>query len=73
MFRHEFAKELVKGSKLKRSAIAEECRITTETLTHYLNGRLNPSRAVATLLALTLNVPESELWTERSDGEQKAS
>lgn len=61
MFNNERAKKLVKSSQLKRSAIAKDCRVNVETLTKYLNGAINPSKAVIALLAQALKVPESTL------------
>jgi transcriptional regulator with XRE-family HTH domain len=62
VFKYGFARELVKNSRFKRSAIAEACRIKTNTLTVYLSGLANPSKSVVALLAQTLNVPEDILW-----------
>lgn len=61
-FNSERALALVSQSRFKRSAIAEDCCITEESLSHYLNGHGRPSKAVVKLLAQTLDVPESELW-----------
>jgi transcriptional regulator with XRE-family HTH domain len=64
MFKAAFAKKAVNESPLKRSAIAEEMGITTETLTLYLNGHLVPPKIRVRILAKTLNVPDVELWND---------
>ena len=73
MLNFERAKELVKGSVLKRSAIAEAMDVETATLTLYLNGHIPCPKLRAEKLAQVLNVPELELWTEEPDLKQKAS
>ncbi len=62
MFKFKVAKRLIESSDLKRAAIADKCRIHTQTLTNYINGKGQPSPAVVTLLAQALKIPESELW-----------
>lgn len=73
MLNFEFAKILVKGSRLKRSAIAEAMDVSTATLTLYLNGHMPCPRLRAEKLAQVLNVPESDLWTEETLDTKKAS
>lgn len=71
-FNREKAKQLVLGSKLKRSAIAEECGVETTTITRYLNGHADPSLAVVKHMARVLNVPVTEIYAE-PDPKQEAS
>jgi len=67
-FDHEKAKMLAEEAPLKRSYLASQCGIQTSTLTRYLNGHSEPSKAVVMLMAQDLRVPEADLW----DDEDKA-
>lgn len=68
------AKELVEGSRLKRSAIADECGVDVKTLTNHLNGHTVPSRSVVKLMAQILEVPESELvFADEIDTSKKSA
>ena len=63
-FDHGKAKLLVEAAPLKRSYLASQCGIQTSTLTRYLNGHSDPSKAVVILMAQFLKVPEETLWAQ---------
>jgi transcriptional regulator with XRE-family HTH domain len=61
MWNQSRAKELIEEKGRTRKWVAEQCRITVESLSQILNGR-TPSRPVVALMAQALDVDESELW-----------
>ena len=57
-------KKLVAESKFKPEYIAESAGIQRASLRQLLNGNYNPSRSVIKLLAMVLDVPETELYKQ---------
>jgi transcriptional regulator with XRE-family HTH domain len=69
-FNREQLEQVKKAQGRETKWLAEQCGIKRDTLSSYLAGRKNPSRAVVKLMALALSVPESVFWV---DAEHKKS
>lgn len=57
----EVIKKIVEDSGLKKRVIAERIGVRQETLSRFLNGKLNLGRPAMILLAQVLGVSESDL------------
>lgn len=60
-FRRDNAIKLIEQKGYRLDWLAERLGVQPGTLKWYLNGRRNPSIAVARLMAVILEVPESEI------------
>jgi ribosome-binding protein aMBF1 (putative translation factor) len=67
MFRRDVLREAIEMNGRTRHWLAGQCRIETQTINAYLSGKIEPSKPVAKLLSIVLEIPESDLWDETKE------